>query len=56
MLLNNNIHIDAILETHIPHDLSYTHNGYRIVTSSATKEANRQRHRKIEREREAYPY
>jgi len=38
MLLMQKIHIAAIQETHIPHDLNYTLNGYRIITSAAIKQ------------------
>ena len=34
MLILRKIHIAAIQETHIPHDLDYTLNGYRIITSA----------------------
>ena len=38
MLLKNKIHIAAIQETHIPRDLNYKINGYRIITTAATQE------------------
>jgi len=34
MLLRNKIHIEAIQETHIPRDLNYKLNGYRIITTA----------------------
>ena len=38
MLLRNKIHIAAIQETHIPRDLDYKLNGYRIITTAAMQE------------------
>jgi len=38
-LQRNKIHIAAIQETHIPHDLNYKHNEYRIITTAAKKRA-----------------
>ena len=40
MLLRKKIHIAAIQETHIPRDLNYKLNGYRIITSAAIRETN----------------
>ena len=34
-LQQNSIHIAAIRETHIPHNLNYKLNGYRIITTAA---------------------
>jgi len=38
MLLRNNIRIASIQETHIPRDLNYKLNGYRIITTAAMQE------------------
>ena len=36
-LIKKKIHIEIIQETHIPRNLNYGKNGYRIITSSAIK-------------------
>ena len=36
-LQKQHIHIASIQETHIPHDLSYTRNGYRVITTAERK-------------------
>jgi len=36
-LQKQHIHIAAIQETHIPHDLSYARNGYRVITTAERK-------------------
>jgi len=35
MIRKQKIHIEAIQETHIPHDHNYKFNGYRIITTNA---------------------
>jgi len=42
MLISHKIRIAAIQETHIPHDLNYTLNGYKITTSDATNQTPEQ--------------
>ena len=40
MLLRKKIYIAAIQATHIPKDLNYKLNGYRIITSAAIQETD----------------